>query len=87
MEFKGKEISGYKAISAMLSPEIYIKGKQMGVKWAYLIEMGIKARDQNFENNRLQEQLEKQGRAMERLQRELIKAREECDRWKAQEGA
>jgi len=84
MEFKGKVITGQKAISALLNPEVYIKGKQSGLRWAYLIELGLQARDTNFERNRLMEQSERQARALDRLQRELNTANDELDRLKAE---
>ncbi len=84
MEFRGKVITGQRAISALLDPGVYIKGKESGLKWAYLIELGIQAREANFERNRLIEQSERQARALDRLQRELNTANDELERRKAE---
>jgi len=82
-EFKGKEITGGKQVSAMIRPEIYIAGRESGLRWAYLIEMGLKARENNLERNRMEEQVGKLQRANNQLQAQIFKLNEEIDALKA----
>lgn len=75
-----------RGISAQIPPNVYLAGKKSGVKWGYLIEMGLEARDLRLERNRLLKDIEKLQRANAQLQTLLLKAQEARDRAVAETG-
>ncbi len=77
---------GKRAISAQISPEVYLAGKRAGIKWGYLIEMGIECIGLRHERNKLNQQIEKLQKANAHLQVEILKLQDQRDRAIAETG-
>jgi len=73
-------------ISAMVDDEIYAQGKASGIKWGFLVQMGLEAINLRKEKNDLVAQNQKLQVANGHLQRAIYKLEDEMKGWKAQEG-
>ncbi len=78
-----EESKGRRSISAQITPAVYWAGKRSGIKWGYLVEMGLECIGLRHERNKLTQKIEQLQKANIVLQGEIFKLNEELDLKKA----